>query len=341
LVTVAFTREEERNRALGIYSAMAGIGFVFGMVLGGGLTEWLSWRWVFFVNVPVALVALLAVPAVVPESRDESAARILDLPGALSITGGVTALIYGLTQSTTQGWTSPATVGALLGGVALIGLFATVERRSASPLIPGWVLRKGAALISNVAIGLKSTIGIAVLYVLTLYFQDVLGRTPLETGVLFVPMTAASVIAATVAGRLVTRWRVRVTALTGLALLSAGLLLMSQMSVAGGIAVVLAGMIVGEIGFMTAEVPLTVASATGLGEQQRGLAAGLLNTSLQLGNAIGLGVIATVVTARATALGGPAPGDDALVSGFRYGLLTGVCFVVLAVVVVAMGARGR
>jgi DHA2 family lincomycin resistance protein-like MFS transporter len=227
--------------------------------------------------------------------------------------------------------------------VAVVEVGAVCKRadRASAALLPLALLGVRTAAVANAAIALKATIGIAQLYVLTLYFQDVLGLSPLETGVRFVPMTVASVVAAIAAGRLVTRLDVKPTALLGLALLAGGLLLMAQLAVAGSIAIVVAGMILGEAGFMTAEVPLTVASTTSLSEDVRGLAAGMLNTSLQLGNALGLGIIVAVITARATAVGGASPDGEALVEGFRYGLLTGVGFVALAALLVARSLERR
>jgi MFS family permease len=178
-------------------------------------------------------------------------------------------------------------------------------------------------------------VGIAWLYVLTLYFQEVLGHGPLAAGLLFSPMTLASVVAAPVAGRLVTRSSARMTGASGLALVAVGLLLMSSMSESGPILIVLSGMVVGEMGFMFSNVSLTIAGSGGTSE--RGLAAGLLNTSMQLGNAWGLGVVATLVAAVTTALGGESAGHEALVGGLRSGVYACVAFAVLALPVVFLG----
>jgi MFS family permease len=162
-------------------------------------------------------------------------------------------------------------------------------------------------------------VGIAWLYVLTLYFQEVLGHSALTAGLLFIPMTLASVVAAPVAGRLVTRVGVRTTASSGLSLVAVGLLLMTPMSVGGGLVFVLCGMVIGEGGFMLSNVPLTIVGSGSAGEDERGLAAGLLNTSMQLGSAWGLGVVATVVAAASAALGGEVGGSEALAGGLRWG----------------------
>ena len=337
LVTAIFAEGQERNRAIGIYGAMAALGFVVGMVGGGVITEFLGWRWVLFVNVPVALAALLPAQAVLPESRNERAPRSLDLAGALTATSGLGLLIYAVSEVPENGWTSAATLGFATSGALLIACFLVIERRSSAPLVPLGVLKKPAVVVPNAAIFLQSMVGIAWLYVLTLYLQEVLGHSALTAGLLFIPMTLASVVAAPVAGRLVTRVGVRVTASSGLALVAVGLLLMTPMSVGGGLVFVLLGMVIGEGGFMLSNVPLTIVGSGSAGEDERGLAAGLLNTSMQLGSAWGLGVVATVVAAATAALLGEAGGPEALVGGLRWGLYACVGFAVLALPVVLMG----
>ena len=337
LLTAIFAEGEERNRAIGVYGAMAALGFVVGMVGGGVITEYLGWRWVLLVNVPVALAALLPAPAALPESRNEWAPRSLDLAGALTATSGLGLLIYAISEVPKNGWMSTATLGFGTLGTLFMACFIVAELRSSAPLVPLGVLRKRAVVIPNAAIFLQSMVGIAWLYVLTLYFQEVLGRSALTTGLLFIPMTLASVVTAPVAGRLVTRIGVRTTATSGLALVAVGLLLMTPMSVGGGLVLVLCGMVIGEGGFMLSNVPLTIVGSGSAGEDERGLAAGLLNTSMQVGSAWGLGVVATVVAAASAALGGEAGGSEALVGGLRWGLYACVGFVVLALPIVLLG----
>jgi EmrB/QacA subfamily drug resistance transporter len=337
LLTAIFAEGQERNRAIGIYGAMAALGFVVGMVGGGVITEFLGWRWVLFVNVPVALVALVPAPAALAESRNESAPRSLDLAGALTATSGLGLLIYAISEVPENGWISTATLAFGTLGTLFIACFVVAERRSTAPLVPLGVLRKRAVVVPNAAIFLQSMVGIAWLYVLTLYLQEVLGHSALRAGLLFIPMTLASVVAAPLAGRLATKLGVRTTAAWGLALVVVGLLLMTPMSVGGGLAFVLLGMVIGEGGFMLSNVPLTIVGSGSAGEDERGLAAGLLNTSMQLGNAWGLGVVATVVAAASAALGGEVGDSEALVGGLRWGLYACVGFAVLALPVVLTG----
>jgi EmrB/QacA subfamily drug resistance transporter len=337
LLTAIFAEGEERNRAIGVYGAMAALGFVVGMVGGGVITEFLGWRWVLFVNVPVALAALLPAPAALPESRNERAPGSLDLVGTLTATSGLASLIYAVSEVPDSGWTSTATLGFGALGLLLLAFFVVAERRSSAPLVPLWVLGERAVVVPNAAIFLQSMVGIAWLYVLTLHFQEVLGHGTLAAGLLFFPMTLVSVVAAPIAGRLATRLGVRTTASSGLALVAAGLLLMTSMSAGGGLVFMLCGMVVGEIGFMLSNVPLTIAGSAG--EGALGLSAGLLNTSMQLGNAWGLGIVATVIAAATAALGGEAGGAEALVGGLRWGVLACVGFAVLALPIVMFGLR--
>src|SRR5215212_1308970 len=188
LLTATFVQREERNRAIGVYGAMAALGFVVGMVGGGVITELLGWRWVLFVNVPVALAALVPAPAVLPESRNERAPRSLDLAGALTTTSGLGLLIYAISEVPENGWISTATLLFGTLGTLFIASFVVAERRSSAPLVPLGVLKKRAVVVPNAAIFLQSMVGIAWLYVLTLYFQEVLGHSALTAGLLFSPM---------------------------------------------------------------------------------------------------------------------------------------------------------
>jgi EmrB/QacA subfamily drug resistance transporter len=329
LLTSIYVGEKERNRAVAIYGGMAALGFVVGMVGGGVITDLLGWRWVLFVNVPVALVALLMTPMAVPEIRGEGVARVLDVPGAATVTLGLAAVIYAVTKAP-EGDRNPVLVfGA--AGVLLLVCFVITERRSAAPLVPLDVVAAGPVAIPNVAIFLQSMIGLSWLYVLTLHFQEVLGHGPLAAGLLFAPMTLSAVPAALIAGRLVTYFGVRPVASTGLVLLGGGLLLMSDM---GNLFFVLLGMVVGETGFMFSNVPLTIAATGGVKGDDRGLASGLMNTSSQLGNAFGLAIVATVVAAVAAS-----GGSEDLLAGLRWGLLVCAGIVVLALPITLFGLR--
>jgi len=335
LVSATFAEGEERNRAMGVYGAMAGVGFVFGMVLGGVVTEFLGWRWVLFVNVPVALAVLSLAPIVLDESKDEAAPRTLDLAGAATATLGLASLIYAVSEAPKNGWASPATLGTAGLGAVFLGAFVTAEHRASTPLVPLPILYRRAVAIPNAAVVLKSMVGAAQLYVLTLYFQDALGRTPLEAGLLFIPMTLASVAASPVAGRLTTRLGTRHTAAWGFAMSGAGLVLVAWlMPHEGALPAVLLGMAVAEAGFVTASIPLTVAATDGVGDDERGLASGVLSTATELGNALGWAAVGAVIAAASAA-----SGADALLGGLRWGLWSAMAFALLALMLVAVCMR--
>jgi EmrB/QacA subfamily drug resistance transporter len=342
LVATTFEEGEERNRAMGVYGAMAGVGFVFGMVLGGVITEFLGWRWVLFVNVPVAIAVLSLAPAAIRESKDEAAPRTLDLAGAATATLGLASLIYAVSEAPKNGWASPATLGTAGLGAVLLSLFVAAERRVSAPLVRLPIVRRRAVAVPNAAVVLKSMVGAAQLYVLTLYFQDALGHTPLEAGLLFVPMTFASVIASPVAGRLTTRLGARRTAASGFAISAAGLMLVaSRMLHEDALTTVLLGMAVAEAGFVTASVPLTVAATGGVGEDQQGLASGVLSTATEFGNALGWATVAAVITAATVATDGAPEGAAALLSGLCWGLWSAVAFALLALMLVVVFMRPK
>src|SRR5918994_6811304 len=341
LVSATFAEGEERNRAMGVYGAMSGVGFVFGMVLGGVITEFFGWRWVLFVNVPVAVAVLSLAPIVIHQSKDEAAPSTLDITGAATATFGLASLIYAVSEAPRDGWSSPATLGTAGLGVVLLGVFVAHERRAWAPLVPLPMLYRRAVAVPNTAVVLKSMVGAAQLYVLTLYFQDALGRTPLEAGLLFVPMTLASVVASPVAGRLTTRFGTRQTAAWGFAMSGAGLLVVAwQMPHEDALVAVLLGMAVAEAGFVTASVPLIVAATDGVDGGGQGLASGVLSTATELGNALGWAVVGAVIAAATAASGGrPAESADALLTGLRVGLWSAIAYAALALVLVVVFMR--
>jgi MFS family permease len=335
LLTATFAGGEERNRAMGVYGAMAGVGFVLGMVLGGVITEFLGWRWVLFVNVPVALAVLSLVPGVIRESKDDGAPRTLDFAGAATATLGLAAMIYAVSEAPNNGWVSPTTICTAGSGAVLLSVFVAVERHVAEPLVPLPIFGRRGVAVTNSAVVLKSMVGAAQLYVLTLYFQDALGYTPLQAGLLFVPMTVASVVASPFAGRLTSRLGEKWTAAWGFAITAAGLILVSScLSSEGGLVAVLFGMVVAEAGFVIANVPLTIAATGKVGEEERGLASGILSTSTEFGNALGWAAVAAVIAAVAdSGLG------SAVLDGLGWGLWSTVIFAALALVLVILFMR--
>lgn len=341
LIASIFPEGEERNRALGFSSVIGGVGFVFGMVGGGIITELMGWRWVLFLNVPVALGVIVLTAVVIAESKDADARRTLDLSGAVSITSGLTALIYAISELPEAGWTSPWHLGIGSVGVLLLGIFVVVERRASAPLVPLSMFRARVVAVPNASVILLSIVGASQLYVLTLFLQNGLGYTPLETGFLFVPMTLAAIAGSAAAGRVTTRLGARRTAMIGLTLSGAGLLLVaSQMSAGNSLPVIIVGMIVAEAGFVVASVPLTIIAIGASAEADRGLASGVLSTSRELGNVFGWVMVAAVlVIAGASSSGEGNPG--ALIDGLRFGALAAILCAALALVLLTRLPTGE
>jgi EmrB/QacA subfamily drug resistance transporter len=335
LLTANFAAGSVRSRALAAYGAMAGVGFVVGMVGGGVITELLGWRWIFLLNVPIVLIMVLPVHRVLAESRDTSSPRSIDVGGAVAVTLGLISLIFAMTSAPSHGWLAPTTWGAALIGILAVILFIVIERRHPAPLVPPAAVARRAVLTPNGAILMQSMVGVAWLYLLTFYLQDLRGLDPLISGLWFTPMTVASVLAAIIAGRATVRLGTRTTAMIGLVLMAAGLIiLMLAVAIWDSFDLVIVGMVVGEAGFMLGSVALTIMATTSLDDRHAGLASGLVNTSNQLGGGFGLGVVAAVVAATASQ---SAIDETALTSGF----LTCLAFVVPALILVTIGSRAR
>lgn len=224
LLTATFAVGPARSRALGASGAMAGLGFVVGMVGGGVITELLGWRWIFLLNVPLVLIMLVPVHEIIPESRDTQAAQSIDAGGAATVTIALVLLILAITAGPRYGRLSPATWLPGMLGIAALIVFIMVEWRHPAALVPLAVIARTAVLAPNGAIGLQSMVGIAWLYMLTFYFQDLHAMNPLISGLWFAPMTAASIVGAIIAGRAAPRIGPQTTAMIGLVLMAAGLL---------------------------------------------------------------------------------------------------------------------
>jgi EmrB/QacA subfamily drug resistance transporter len=295
LLTATFTENRARSRAIAAYGAMAGLGFVAGMVGGGLITEVWGWRWIFWINVPVVAV-MLAMSRALPEHRGTTRRGPVDAAGGVAVTIGLAAVIFAITSGPRLGWLSTATVGTGLFGLAAIGAFIAIERRHPDPLVPPSVVARRAVAVPNAAVALQSMVGIAWLFLLTLYFQDIRGLNPLASGLWFTPMTVASVAGAAFAGRAALRFGIRPTAVTGQLLVAGGLVVMALgVAAPGGFAAVIVGMTVGEMGFMLGSVAFTIAATGSLDDDRAGLAAGLVNTATQLGGGVGLGIVASLI----------------------------------------------
>jgi EmrB/QacA subfamily drug resistance transporter len=333
ITLVTFREGAERNKALGILGAIAGSGAAIGVLLGGILTEYAGWEWIFLVNVPIGLGALALVPRYVRESRAEDLARHFDAAGAVTVTASLMLFVYGLTQSTNYGWTAGRTLGALIGFAVLMAAFLVIETRSHSPLVPlGFFRRRTLAGANLIGFGLGTTI-FGMFFLLSLYMQIVLGFSALETGLGYLAVALTAVAASGVAQALVTRLGVKPVLATGLLLLGVGLILFTQVSVDGTyVADLLPGFILVGVGLGFSFVPVSIAALAGVSGHEAGLASGLINTSQQIGGALGLAILTTVSTTRTDNLtpAGQQPSLDALVSGYSIAFWVAVGFAAIS-----------
>jgi EmrB/QacA subfamily drug resistance transporter len=303
LVTALFSVQAERVRALAIWGALSGLGFATGILLGGAITQAASWRWVFLINVPVALASLFVIPRLVSESRVAGRPGF-DLAGSATVTVGLSTLVYALVKASSYGWNSVTTHLLFGGAIVLLAAFAMIERRAAAPLIPAGFLHGRATLVPNLLQLIFGMSGIASLFLLTLYTQQVLRYTPLEAGAAYLPLAAGVASATGVANKLVARVGPRPLAVAGLAIAAAGMLGLGHAPAAADYwTQVLPAMIVVGFGAGLSFVSITTAALAAVDDAAAGIASGLLSTTVQIGGAIGVAVLAGVVmTQRASAL---------------------------------------
>ena len=296
IVVTTFREGRERNIALGVWGAASGTGGAVGVLLGGVLTSYLSWPWIFFVNLPVGVVVLAVTPWLVAESRASLARRYFDVAGAVSITSGLMVLVYGITRASQHGWSDDVTLGLLATATALIGAFVGIEARSPAPLLPLRIFRLRTLSAANVAMLTIGASAFAQFFLLTLYLQEVLGYSAIQTGVAFIAITVTIVVFSNVGQVLTTRRGARTVLSTGLLLSAAGALLYAQMPADGHYFWnVFPGLILSGIGLALSFVPVTIASLTGVQPADAGVASGLINTSRQIGGSVGLAAVTTIV----------------------------------------------
>jgi len=343
LVTVLFEEGAERNKALGVWGAVAGSGGAVGVLLGGMLTEWAGWEWVLFVNVPVGLAAAAMAPRLLPESRTEGV-RHFDFAGAFSVTAGLSLLVYTLVDANNAGWTSLQTLG--LGGLslALIGAFYVIERRSHAPLMPfPGIFRIRTITGINVSAVLIAAALFSMFFFISLYMQQVLGFSALEAGLAYLPLAGGIIIAAGGSAGLVTRFGFKPVLVTGLFVTAVGLLWFSQVSPGGTfVGDILFPSLLAAVGLGLAFVSMTVAAVSGVEPHEAGLASGLINTSQQIGGALGLAILATIANSRsddAVAAGQSVP--SALTEGFQAAFLVGAGFAIAGAVLALVMVSGR
>jgi EmrB/QacA subfamily drug resistance transporter len=334
IVSVTFREGSERNKALGILGAIAGSGAAIGVLAGGVLTEYAGWEWIFFVNVPIGVGALFLVPLFVRESRAGDMVRHFDTAGAVTVTASLMLLVYGLTQSTNNGWASFQTIGSLIGSAILMAAFLWIENRSRSPLVPLNFFRRRTPTGANIIGFGLGTMVFGMFFLLSLYMQQVLGFSALKTGVGYLAVALTAVVASGVAQALVTRLGVKPVLMTGLSLLGAGLIYFTQVSVGGSyVADLLPGFLLIGVGLGFSFVPVSIAALAGVTGRDAGLASGLINTSQQIGGALGLAILTTVATTHADNL--LKEGQDpahAFTSGYSLAFWAGVGFAAISVI---------
>ncbi|HXB16973.1 MAG TPA: MFS transporter [Solirubrobacteraceae bacterium] len=329
IITTTFAEGAERNRALGVWGAVAGAGGAAGVLLGGILTSGLSWRWVLFVNVPIGLAAAFAAPRVLVESRAEVETRDFDIPGAVTVTAGLSLLVYALVEAVNAGWGSAATLGKIAGALVLLAAFVAIERTRRAPLMPFSIFRlrtlRGADVVA-LLIGMSL---FSMFFFVSLYMQQVLGFSALKAGLSYLPLAVGIILSAGAASVLVTRFGFKPVLLTGLLFVAGGLLWFSQVRVHGSFAAdVLGPSLLAAIGLGLSFVPVTIAAVTGTRPREAGLASGLVNTAQQVGGALGLAILATVANSRTKDLlaAGGHSHAEALTKGFERAFLVGAGF---------------
>ncbi|GAA2493466.1 DHA2 family efflux MFS transporter permease subunit [Winogradskya humida] len=329
ILTVTFAHGRERNIAMGIWGGLAGLGGTLGVIAGGVLVDSLSWRWIFLVNVPFAIVLALLAPSIVAESRASQAGpRTFDVAGALLSTAGLLAIVLGVIRAEPLGWSSFEVIALLIGGAALLFAFVRVEARSTAPLVPLTLFRVRSMTTSTLALALNGAAFLAMFFLTAIFLQQVRGLTALETGLEFLPMGFAAIASAVVSAQLVTRFGTKPVQIGGGILSIAGLLLLSQADATSSYAAtVLPGLVLFGIGIIAVGTPASISAVADVTHEQAGAASGVVNAGYQIGGALGLAIITTFSTSHVENLisGGAQP-QEALVGGFERGLLIAAVF---------------
>jgi EmrB/QacA subfamily drug resistance transporter len=325
ILSTTFTEGRERNIALGVWGAVGGFGAAAGVLLGGILTELLSWSWIFFVNVPVGVVAFVLAPRLLNESRDATV-KTFDAPGAVLVTAGLSSLVYAITQTGQYGWTSARTLGVFAAALVLLAGFVWWERRHAEPLMRFGILRTKTVAGANVGGLILGTATFSMFLMLTLYMQQVLGYSPMKTGLAYLAVAGSAILWSGAAAQLVTRVGVKPVLVAGMTALTGGLVYFTQVSVGGTyLADLLPGFLLVGIGLGFSFVPISIAALAGVRPAEAGLASGLFNTSQQIGGALGIAALSTIATSQTThALADGSALPNALVDGFTGAFLVGL-----------------
>ena len=345
ILTTTFAEGAARNRAVGIWGAMGGAGGAAGVLLGGVLTDLLSWRWILFINVPIGLAAALLSHRYIAEGRSRERTGGFDLAGALTATLGLSVLVLGIVRTDVTGWGAAPTLALMLGGLALLAVFVAIEGRVAgAPLMPLRIYASRTLSAANLVVLLVGAATFAMWFFLSLYLQQVLGYSPLRAGFAFLPMTLCIVAGSTFASRAVTRVGPKPMLVIGMTALAIGLILFTRISPGGSyLGEVLVPSLLVAIGIGFAFVPVTIAAVSGVAPGEAGLASGLVNTSRLVGGALGLAVLAALATSRTDSelhragSSGAQAAHAALTSGFTLAFAIAAAFAAAGAVVAAFG----
>jgi EmrB/QacA subfamily drug resistance transporter len=343
ILTTTFTEGAARNRAVGIWGAMGGAGGAAGVLLGGVLTDLLGWRWILFINVPIALAAALLTQRLVAEGRNAERSRDFDLSGALAATVGLSLLVLGIVRTDATGWGSAETLALIAAGIVLLLAFIGIEGRFAkAPLMPLRIYASRTLSAANLVVLLVGGASFGMWFFVSLYLQQVLGYSPIKAGLAFLPMTLCIVVGSTLASRAVTRIGAKPLLVAGMTALTLGLLLFTGISVSGGYtSEILAPSLLVAIGIGLSFVPATISAVAGVAPEEAGLASGLVNTSRLVGGALGLAILAAVAAAR-TSSGlhhavGVGAAHVALTDGFQLAFVVAAGFALIGGLVAAFG----
>jgi EmrB/QacA subfamily drug resistance transporter len=337
IVATTFKDGAERNKALGIWGAVAGSGGAAGVLLGGVLTEGLGWEWVLWVNVPIGIIAAAIAPSLIAETKSEDETRHFDIAGALTITLGLSAFVFALLDAETAGWGSVQTIGTIVAALLLLAAFVVIEQRSRAPLVPFSIFRVRTVTGANVVGILVGASLFSMFYFISLYMQQVLGYSPIKAGLSYLPLAISIILSAGIASGLVTKVGFKPILATGMALIALGLLWFTQISLHGSfLADILGPSLLAAVGLGFAFVPVTIAAVSGIEDREQGLASGLINTSQQVGGALGLAILAAVANAVIGSSGSPAK----LVEGFQAAFAVGAGFAILGLIATLVLVRG-
>jgi EmrB/QacA subfamily drug resistance transporter len=346
ILTVTFKEGTERNKALSIWGAIAGAGGAFGVLLGGILTQEVGWQWIFYVNVPIGSLVVLASFFILAPSLSEDERRGFDIPGAIALTASLVLMVFALVKSTSWGWATTRTVGTLAISIILLGAFILIERRTTSPLVPLSIFANRSLSISNVvSLALGASI-FSMFYFLSLYMQEVLGYSALRTGIGYLTIASAIIIAAGAAQALVAKFGIRSVMTLGMLLASGGLVYFTQISPHGSyVATLLPGFLLAGVGLGLSFVPVTIGAVSGVVADEAGVASGLITTTQQIGGALGVAVLSTIAVSATTKFAsshghGHQEAIAALNHGFSLAFWFGALFAAVGAVVAFFGMKG-